>query len=90
MEEDEVEKQRINHITPEILKKFQKKRRLPPTSYDTANRVMSTYSLFLKTFFGMKEPHKRGMDVVQAVLLNMSEQEKMWGHIVWRMCFGGY
>ena len=37
MEEAEIEKQRINHITPEILKKFQKKQRLPPTSYNTAN-----------------------------------------------------
>ena len=30
MEEAELEKQRINHITPEILKRFQKKQRLPP------------------------------------------------------------
>ena len=32
MEEAELEKQRINHITPEILKTFQKKQWLPPTS----------------------------------------------------------
>ena len=66
---------RINYITPEALKNFRKKKRLPPTSYDTANWVLLTYSLFLKTFFGMKAPQKRGVDVVQAGLLNMSEQE---------------
>ena len=31
MEEAELEKQCINNITPEILKKFQGKQRLPPT-----------------------------------------------------------
>ena len=36
-EEADLEKQRINHNTPEILKRFQKKQRLPPTLYDTAN-----------------------------------------------------
>ena len=37
MEEAELEKQCINHITQELLKTFQKKQRLPPTSYVTAN-----------------------------------------------------
>ena len=64
MEEADLEKQRINYITPEILKKFDKKQRLPPTLYDTANRVLLTYSLFLKTMFGMKAPHKRGVDAL--------------------------
>ena len=58
IEEAEPEKQCINHITPEVLKKFHKKQRLPPTSYDTANQVLLTYSLFLKIYFGMKAPHK--------------------------------
>ena len=75
MEEDELVKQRINNITAYILKKFQKNQRLPTTSYDTTNRVMSTYSLLLKTLFGMKAPHKQGMDAVQYKLLKISEQE---------------
>ena len=88
LEEAEIEKQRINHITPEILKKFQGKQRLPPTSYDTENRVMLTYSLFLKTLFGMNLPHKWGVDAVRAGLLKMSEQEKNVGdnclaHVFW-------
>ena len=37
MEEVEQEKQHINHFTLDILKKLQKKQRLPPMSYDTAN-----------------------------------------------------
>ena len=73
MEEADLEKQRIDHTTPETQKKFQKKQHLPPTSYDTENRVLSTYYLFLKTLFGMKAPHKRGMDAVQDGLLNMIE-----------------
>ena len=64
MEEAELEKQLINHITSEILKKFHRKQRLPPTSYDTANRVLSNYSLFLKTLFGRNEPHKQVVDEV--------------------------
>ena len=57
-------------------------------SYDTANRVLSIYSLFLKTFFGMKSPHKQGVDAVRAGLLNMSEQEENLGadcmvHVFW-------
>ena len=75
MEEAELEKQHINHITPDILKKLQEKQRLPPTSYNTKNWVLSTYSLFLKTFFGMKAPHKQGVDALRAVLLNMIYQE---------------
>ena len=81
MEEAELEKQRINRITPEIVKKFQKKQRLPPTSYDTASQVLSTYSLLLKILFGMKAPHKQGVDAVQAGLLNMSEQEECLAHV---------
>ena len=90
MEEAELEKQRINHITPEILKKFQKKQRLPPMSYDTENQVLLTYSLFLKTLFVIKASHNQVVDAVRSGLLNMSEQEEMWGRIVWRMCFGEY
>ena len=30
------------------------------------------------------------MDAVQSGLINMSAQEKIWGWIVWRMCFGEY
>ena len=74
-----LEKQCTNHITPEILKKFQKKQRLPSTSYDTSNRVLLTYYLFLKTFFGMKAPQKRGVDAVRSRLLNMSDQEENVG-----------
>ena len=44
--------------------------------------------MFLKTLFGVKAPHKWGVDAVQAGLLNMSAQEKMWGRVFWRMCFG--
>ena len=43
MEEAGIEKQHINHITLEILYKFVKKQRLTPRSYDTTNRVLSTY-----------------------------------------------
>ena len=82
MEEAELEKQRINHTTPEILKCFEKKQHLPPTSYGTANQVLSTYSLFLKTLFVMKTPQKHGMDAVRVGLLNMREQDEMWGPIV--------
>ena len=88
MEEAELEKQCINHIKPEILKKFQKKQRLPPTSHDTANRVLSTYYLFLKILFGMKAPQKQGMNALQPGLLNMSEQGGNVGadclaHVFW-------
>ena len=48
-------------------------------SYDTENRVLSTYYLFLKILFGVKAPHKRAMDAVQDGLLNMSEQEENMG-----------
>ena len=37
IEEAELERELINNITAEILKKFEEKQRLPPTSYDTAN-----------------------------------------------------
>ena len=37
IEETELEKQAINHITPDILKKFQRKHHLLPTSYNTKN-----------------------------------------------------
>ena len=76
MKDADLEKQDINHFTPEILKKFQKKKRLPPMSHDTVNRVLLTYSLFLKTFFGIKAPHKQGVDVVCDDLLNMNDQEE--------------
>ena len=57
-------------------------------SYDTSNRVLSTYSLFLKIFFGMKAPHKLVVDSVRAGLLNMSEKEENVGagylvHMFW-------
>ena len=44
--------------------------------------------MFLKTFFGMKAPHKWGVDAVRDGLLNMSEQEKTVGedylaHVFW-------
>ena len=54
---------------------FWEKQHPPPISYDTSNRVLSTYFLFLKKIFGMKASHKRGMDAVRVGLLNMSEQE---------------
>ena len=49
---------------------------------------MLTYSLFLKTRFVMKAPHKQGMDTVRAGLLNISEQEENVGedclaHVFW-------
>ena len=49
---------------------------------------MPTYSLFLKTLFVMKAPEKRGVYVVRAELLNMSEQEENMGeycleHLFW-------
>ena len=88
MEEAEIEKQRNNHLTPYILKKFEKKQRLPPTSHDTANQELSTYYLFQKTLFGMKATHKQGVDAVRAGLLNMNEKEEMCGRIVWSSCFG--
>ena len=44
--------------------------------------MLSTYSLFLNTLFGMKATQKLGMDAVQAGLLNMSEQEENVGRIV--------
>ena len=57
-------------------------------SYDTANRVLSTYHLFLKSLFGMKATHKRGVDTVKYDFLNMSEQEEILGsdflaHVFW-------
>ena len=47
-----------------------------------------TYSLFLKTLFGMKAPHKQGVDTVRSGLLNMSEQKENVGadflaHMFW-------
>ena len=56
--------------------------------YYTTNRVLSTYSLFLRTLFEMKAPNKHGMDAVRAGLLNMSEQEEnVWAdymaHVFW-------
>ena len=45
MEEAELEKQCINHITPEILKKFQKK--TAPTSNVIRHRKSSDVDLFL-------------------------------------------
>ena len=47
-----------------------------------------TYSLFLKTLFGMKAPQKRGLDAVGSGLLNMSQQEENVGadcllHVFW-------
>ena len=70
------------------MKKIEKKQRLPPTSYDTSNWVLLNYYLFLKTFFGMKAPNKRGVDAVQSGLLNMSDQEEnVWVdclvHVFW-------
>ena len=44
-------------------------------SYDIKNRVLLTYSSFLKILLGMEESHKKSVDSVQACLLNMSEQE---------------
>ena len=58
-------------------------------SYNTANQVLSIYSLFLKILFGMKAPHKRGVDAVRAGLLNMSEQEENVGVDCLAHIFGG-
>ena len=44
MEEAKLEKQRINHITPEILKRFRKKK---PTSNVIRHRKSSAVDLFL-------------------------------------------
>ena len=68
--------------------KFERKQRLTPTFYNTANRVLSTYFLFLETLFGMKAPQKQGVNAVRAGLLNMSKQEENDGadclaHIFW-------
>ena len=57
-------------------------------SYDTATRVISTYSLFLKTLFGMKAPYKWGVDAVRSGLVYMSDQEENLGadfltHVFW-------
>ena len=58
--------------------------------YNTANRVLSTYSLFLETFFGMKAPHKQGVDTLRSGLLNMSEQEENVGEDCLAHVFGGH
>ena len=57
-------------------------------SYDTTNIILLTYYLFLKTLFGMKAPHKLGVDAVKSGLLNISEQEENVGvdclvHVFW-------
>ena len=83
-------------ISPQKFWNFlRKKQRLPPTLYDTANRVLSTYSLFLKTLFGIKETQKRGRDEVRAGLLNMSDQEENVGedclaHVFWGVLDNSY
>ena len=56
--------------------------------YDNANRLLLNYSLLLKTLFGKKAPQKRGVNLVRAGLLNMSEQEENVGayflaHVFW-------
>ena len=48
--------------------------------------------MFLKTLFVMKEPHKRGVDVVRDMLLNMSKQEENLGadflaHVFWGVLY---
>jgi hypothetical protein len=88
MEEEEEERHKITYATPEMLKKFAKKQRLPPTSYDTGNRVLSTYSLFLKILLGTRSPHRKGVERVRAGLLSLSEREELVGadylaHVFW-------
>ena len=76
-------------ISPQKFWKVSEKKRLPPTSYDTSNQVLLNYALFLKTLFGTKAPHKRGVESVQAGLLNMSDQEENVGGGLSGACFLG-
>ena len=79
MEDKEEERHKINQVTPEMLKKFSKKQRLPPTTYDTGNRVLSTYSLFLKILLGTRSPHRKGVERVRTGLLSLRERKELLG-----------
>ena len=88
MEKAELERHRINHITPEIMKKFQKK--TTPTSNVIRHSISSDLDLFLvpENIFWNEGATQTGVDSVQAGLLNMSEQEEILGadclaHVFW-------
>ena len=87
-EEEELAWKATKTPTIEELKKRLKAERLPPTNLDTANKVLTTYSLVLKILFGNKSAHKFGLDEIRAALLNLSEMEEDVGadylaHIFW-------
>ena len=58
-------------------------------SYDTANQVLSTYSLFLKKLFEMKAPHNwvHGRSTNWVIKHELSGG-KRGGLIVWRILLG--
>ena len=63
-----------------------------PTSNDIRYRKLGAVDLLLvpEKLFGIKAPHKRGMEALRVGLLNMSKHEENVGRIVWCTCFGEY